>query len=122
MSGWGNRRKRLIMYLTDENFEREIQLAEKPVLVDFFAFWCPACQVLSPILEELEKEFEETVIFYKVNVDMAPHVSQNFGINPIPTVILFKDGKEISRFIGVKSKEEIRKWIQENLKKNGRNN
>lgn len=110
------------MYLTDENFEKEIQSAKKPVLVDFFAFWCPACQVLNPILEELENEFEEKVIFFKVNVEMAPNVCQKFGINPIPSVILFKNGKIISEFVGVKSKEEIKKWLEENLRENGKNN
>jgi len=102
--------------LTDENFEQEIQNAEKPVLVDFFALWCLPCSILSPILEKLEKEFEGKIIFAKANVNLAPQISQKFGINPIPTVILFREGKPVNGFIGVRLEEEIRKWLEENLK------
>jgi len=102
--------------LTDDNFEREIQDSKKPVLVDFFAEWCPPCQILSPILEKLEKERAEQIVFAKINVDMAPKTSQKLKINPIPTVILFKDGKPISGFIGLKAESEIREWLKDLLK------
>ena len=104
--------------LTDQNFEQEIRNAEKPVLVDFMAIWCPPCLALSPVLEKLEKEFEGKIIFAKVNVDVAPKISQKYEINPIPTVILFKEGKPTNRFFGVKSEEAIREWLEENLKNN----
>ncbi len=105
-----------MLELTDENFEREIQTADKIVLVDFFASWCPPCSILSPILEKLEKNYEGKVIFAKVNVDIAPITSQKFGISPIPTVILFKEGKPVSGFVGARTEAEIRKWLEENLK------
>lgn len=107
-----------MLELTDENFEKEISNAKKPVLVDFFAIWCPPCSILSPILEKIEEEFKEKVIFAKVNVDAAPKTSQKYGINPIPTVILFKGGKPISEFIGARPENEIRKWLEEVLKEN----
>jgi len=107
-----------MLNLTDENFEKEIQTADKPVLVDFFALWCSPCSVLGPILEKLEEEFEGKVIFAKVNVDSAPKTSQKFGINPIPTVILFKKGKQVSGFVGARTEPEIRKWLEENLENN----
>jgi len=104
--------------LTDENFDETIRTSQKPVLVDFMALWCPPCSILKPILENLEKEFGEKVIFAKVNVDLAPKTCQKLGINPIPTVILFKEGKPISGFFGVRPEGEIRKWLEENLKNN----
>lgn len=103
-------------HLTDENFENEIQMAEKPVLVDFFAEWCPPCSVLSPILDKLESEFKEKVIFAKVNVDLSPKASQKYGINPIPTVILFKKGEPVSEFTGLKPEAEIKEWLENQLK------
>lgn len=105
-----------MIHLTDENFENEVQRAEKPVLVDFFAIWCPPCSILSPILEKLEKEFEGKVIFAKINVDAASKTSQKYGINPIPTVILFKKGEPIEGFIGAKGELEIREWLERLLK------
>lgn len=105
-----------MLIFTDENFEKEIQATEKPVLVDFFAVWCLPCSVLSPILEKLEGEFEGKVIFAKVNVDMAPQSSQKYGINPIPTVILFKKGEPVGEFTGLKPESEIREWLENQLK------
>ena len=104
-----------MLELTDENFEKEISNAKKPVLVDFFAIWCPPCSILSPILEKIEEEFKEKVIFAKVNVDAAPKTSQKYGINPIPTVILFKGGKPISEFIGARPESDVREWLKDNL-------
>jgi thioredoxin len=108
-----------MIILTDENFEKELSSFEKPVLVDFFAVWCLPCSVLSPILEKMESEFGERVIFTKVNVDSAPQTSQKYGINPIPTVILFKKGNPFSEFVGLKPESEIREWLENHLKENG---
>jgi len=105
-----------MLHLTDKNFEEEIQKAKKLVLVDFFAVWCLSCAILGLTLEKLEKEFEGRVIFAKINVDSDPQTSQKFGINPIPTVILFKEGKPISEFVGTRPEAEIRKWLEDLLK------
>lgn len=105
-----------MLELTDQNFGETIQKADKPVLVDYMAIWCFPCTILSPILEKLEKDFEGKAIFARVNVDAAPETSQKFEINPIPTVILFKNGKPVGGFIGVKPEPEIKKWLEENLK------
>jgi len=101
--------------LTDENFEKEIQKAEKPVLVDFWAEWCMPCFILGPILEKVAEEYNDKFIFAKVNVDSAPLISQKYGIKQIPTVILFNKGKSVSGFIGVKPEPVIKKWIEQNL-------
>ncbi len=105
-----------MMNLTDENFEKEISNQKTPVLVDFFAVWCPPCSALSPILEKLEKEYEGKVVFARVDVENAPQTSQKFGINPIPTVILIKDGKPIDGFVGVKSEPAVREWLEKYVK------
>lgn len=101
--------------LTDENFEETISKSDKPVLVDFFAEWCNPCHILSPILEKLAKDFEGKIIFAKANVDSAPLASQKFSIDQIPTVVLLKEGKPVSGFVGVRTEEIIRDWLKENF-------
>lgn len=98
--------------LTDQNFEETIKKSQKPILVDFFADWCPPCKILSPILEKLEEEYKEKVIFAKINVDSCLLASQKFEINPIPNVILFREGKPAGNFVGLKSEEEIKSWLR----------
>ena len=107
-----------MLILTDENFEREILNAQKPVLVDFYTSWCSPCTLLSPILEKIAEEYKDKFIFAKVNLDSVPITAQKYGIDRIPTIILFKEGKPVSGFVGVRPEAEIRKWLEENLKNN----
>jgi len=100
------------LILNDENFEKEIAEAKLPVLVDFFAVWCGPCNALAPILEQVAKEMEGKIIVAKVNVDENPQVSQKFRIEKIPAVILFKQGRPESSFIGLSSAESIKSWIK----------
>ena len=104
-----------MMELTDENFEKEIQGAAKPILVDFWAQWCTPCSVLGPILEKLAEEYKDKMILAKVDLDAAPLTSQKYRIEQIPTVILFKEGKPISGFIGVRPEPVIKSWLEQNL-------
>lgn len=104
------------MELTDQNFEKEIKNADKPVLVDFFASWCTPCFVLAPILEKISQEFGGKFILTKVNLDKVPLTAQKFGIDRIPTVVLFKEGKPVSGFFGLRPEPLIREWLEENLK------
>ena len=101
--------------LTDQNFEEIISKSEKPILVDYWANWCNPCHILGSILEKLAEEFKENIIFAKANVEEIPKISQKFGIDRIPTVILFKEGKPVSGFFGVRPEETIRDWLKENL-------
>jgi len=98
--------------LTDENFEKELEGSDKPVLVDFFATWCDPCSILAPILERVADEFKDKITLLKANLDDVPLISQKLGIQQIPTVILFKKGKVESGFIGLRREEDIRKWLE----------
>lgn len=104
--------------LTDENFNKTVEDAGVPVLVDFFAEWCNPCFVLSPILEKVEEGFRERIIFTKVNIDKTFLTAQRLGIDQIPTVIIFKKGKPISGFVGVRSEPAIKEWLETMLKEN----
>lgn len=107
-----------MLNLTDKDFEREIQNANKPILVDFWAGYCASCFVLAPILEKLAEEFNDKFIFAKADLETAPLAAQKYGIERIPTVILFQEGKPVSGFFGVRPEPVIREWLEENLKNN----
>lgn len=100
------------MILTDENFEKEIKSTEKLVLVDFFATWCEPCSALSPILEKVAQDFKEKLILFKANIDDAPKNAGKFGVEKIPTVVLFKNGKPVSGFVGLAPESSIKEWIE----------
>lgn len=97
--------------LTDENFESEVLKADLPVLVDFYADWCGPCQMLRPIIEELSEEVQGKAKIVKINVDEAPKTAEKYGIMSIPTVILFKEGKEVTRQTGLTTKEVLEELI-----------
>jgi thioredoxin 1 len=88
----------------------------KPILMDFYADWCGPCRIQTPIIEQLEKEFKDKAEFRKVNVDKEGDLATDKGIFVVPTLILEKDGKEFKKWMGVTSKEELTKAINEALK------
>lgn len=96
-----------IIDLTKENFQAEITKSDKPVLVDFWAVWCGPCQMMAPILHELEAEMPDVQIG-KVNVDDQMDLARQFRVVSIPTLIIFKNGQEVQRMVGVTSKEELK--------------
>jgi len=104
------------MILNDENFEKEVLGANKPVLVDFFAVWCDPCSVLGPILEKVAYDLKGKIILIKANVDDIPQTAQKFMIDRIPNVILFEKGKQIGNFVGVRSEKDIKDWLAGLLK------
>lgn len=101
--------------LTDQNFDKEIQESDKPVLVDFWATWCAPCNILSPILEKLAQEYEDKLVLAKVNVDEAQLVAGRYGINQIPTVVLFSKGKPVSGFIGARPEPAVKELLDKML-------
>ena len=96
-----------IIDLTKENFQAEITKSDKPVLVDFWAVWCGPCQMMAPILHELEAEMPDVQIG-KVNVDEQMDLARQFLVVSIPTLIIFKNGQEVQRMVCVTSKEEMK--------------
>ncbi|MBU1200962.1 MAG: thioredoxin [Nanoarchaeota archaeon] len=102
-----------MLHLTQENFEKETKKGK--VVVDFWAEWCGPCKMLGPIFESLSAEMKG-VKFAKVNVDENEELSTKYGIRGIPTMILFKDGKEVSKLVGALPKESLKKKIEELFK------
>ena len=99
-----------IITLTDKNFQN--QTKNKVVLVDFWAAWCGPCRVMAPVLNEIAGELKGNAYIGKVNVEQYQSLANKFKIRGIPTMVLFKNGAEVNRFVGVKSKEFLVKQIQ----------
>lgn len=92
--------------ITPENHEAEIKHAHKPIILDIYATWCGPCQQMNPIIEELEKEFEDKYIFAKLNVDEAREISiKEYGVTSVPTFVFIKDGVVKGKETGYMSKE-----------------
>ncbi len=89
------------------NFETEVLGADKPVLVDFWATWCMPCRMLAPTIEELAEDLEGKVIVGKVNVDEDPDLARKYRVASIPTLIVFENGAEVRRSVGVVAREDI---------------
>lgn len=98
--------------LTKENFEEEALKSDKPVLVDFYATWCGPCKMIAPIIEEIAEE-NDTVKICKINTNEEPELARMFNIMYIPTLIVFKNGKETARKSGFMSKENILSLFEE---------
>ena len=101
--------------ITKDNFEQEVLLSDKPVLLDFWASWCGPCRMVGPTIEQLAQEYEGRASVGKVNVDEEGGLAGDFGVMSIPTVVLFKDGKEVERLVGVRTIEEYKAIIDAHL-------
>jgi thioredoxin 1 len=104
-----------VLELTDQNFEQEVLKSESPTLVDFWAEWCMPCKMLAPTIEELATEFAGKAKVGKVDTDNNRDVSVQFGISAIPTIILFKDGQMVKKFVGLQSKSDLKAALNELL-------
>lgn len=98
-----------IKYLNDENFESTI--SKGVTLVDFYADWCGPCRMIAPLVEELATEMEGKATIAKLDIEQAQQTTTNFQVMSIPTLILFKDGKEFKRVVGVKDKASLKSLI-----------
>ena len=101
--------------VNDNNFETEVLNADKPVLVDFFATWCGPCRQMLPIVEELSEEMAEKIKIAKVDVDEAPKTPENYDIQSIPTLILFKGGQVVDTKTGAMPKSQLIEWINSKI-------
>ena len=104
-----------VVTVSDAEFEQTVLKSDKPVMLDFWAEWCQPCKMLTPTVEELAGDFEGQILVGKLNVDDSPKTATTYGIRGIPTLLFLKDGKVVQQIVGVKSKSEIKKIIEENL-------
>ncbi|MCH6580191.1 MAG: thioredoxin [Nitrospinae bacterium] len=104
-----------IVTVSDAEFESSVLQGDKPALIDFWAEWCQPCKMLAPTVEEIAGEYEDKILVGKLNVDDNPATATKYGIRGIPTLLLFKGGQVVQQLVGVKSKAEIKKVIDENI-------
>jgi thioredoxin 1 len=100
----------------DDTFEQDVLKSDRPVVVDFWAEWCPPCRMLAPTFEELAKRYEGSVRFVKLNVDENTSVPQRFGIKGIPTLIFFDEGREVERVVGATGKDALARIVDKYVK------
>lgn len=100
--------------LTDQTFNEAIQ-SQKPLLVDFWAEWCPPCKAMAPVLEEIAHDLVQVIDVAKLDADAYPTVCQQANVRSLPTLVLYKDGEEVTRIIGAVGLERLRETLAENL-------
>lgn len=103
----------MVHHIENNQIISEVLKTDKLVIVDFFATWCGPCQMLTPVLVNMDKKFEGEVEIYKVNVDENQDTAIRYGVNAMPTLLFFKNGEEIERQVGYMDEEELSKLIEE---------
>lgn len=103
------------MKVTKNNFEEEVIKSETPVVLDFWADWCGPCQMLSPIMGNIDDKYDGRVKVGKVNVDEESELAAAFQVSSIPMVVFIKDGKIADSFVGYRSEDDVCKFIDNNL-------
>ena len=95
-----------VITITAQNFEQEVLQSDKPVLIDFYADWCGPCKMMAPVIEEIAGEADDVKVG-KLNIDNEMEIAQKYGVMSIPTLIVFRDGKEVKRDLGAKPKKAV---------------
>lgn len=101
-----------VLKISTDNFKKEVLEESKTVVIDFYADWCGPCKMLSPVVEAVANEKENTK-FVKINVDEAQELAVQYNIMSIPTLVVIKEGKEVNRTVGFIDKSELLKLIEE---------
>lgn len=100
--------------VTNENFEETVRNSRSPVLVDFWADWCGPCKALGPVLEDVASEASDQAVIAKVNIDEEPELASRFQVMSIPTMVIFNNGEEHTRIVGLAPKREILEKLRAN--------
>ena len=101
--------------VTDQEFQTKVLDSDKPVLVDFWAEWCVPCHMVSPVVEEIGQDKAEGLRVAKLNIDENPQATRQYGVMSIPSLILFKGGREVARVVGAKPKDAILRDLNPHL-------
>jgi thioredoxin 1 len=101
--------------VTDSSFDSDVLKSSKPVLVDFWAEWCGPCRALAPKLDEISKELGDKVEIMKVDIDSNPQSPSKYGVRGVPTLILFKNGKEVDQIVGNHPKDNIMAILKKHI-------
>lgn len=105
----------MAQHVTDASFDADVLKAEGPVLIDFWAEWCPPCHAIAPSLEELSTELAGQVTIKKLNIDDNPRTAIKYGVRSIPTLIIFKDGEPTALQVGAAPKSRLADWIRKSI-------
>jgi thioredoxin 1 len=97
--------------ITEQNFQNEVLNSSLPVVVDFWAPWCGPCKMIAPIIDEIAREYETKIKVGKMNTDQNLEIAGKYQITSIPTIIIFKNGKPAERIVGFRSKNDLKKVI-----------
>ena len=97
----------MALEFTDDNFQEEVLNSNQPVLVDFWAEWCAPCRALGPVIDELSGEYEGKAKIGKLDIDTNRDAAIKYGIQSIPSIIIFKDGEVLNKFVGISPKDEL---------------
>lgn len=97
--------------LSDDAFQQEVLQSKEPVLVDFWAPWCGPCRMVAPTVEELANENTGSIKVFKINIDDSPGAAEKYGVSSIPTLMVFKNGEVVDRFVGVQTKARLQQAL-----------
>lgn len=104
-----------VITITSENFEEKVLKSKQAVLVDFYADWCVPCKMMAPVVDAAAEKYEGQLTAGKLNLDENLDLADKYGVQSIPTLIVFKDGKEAGRTVGAQTKSELENFIKERL-------
>jgi thioredoxin 1 len=102
-----------IKELSDQDFESEVLQSTEPVLIDFWAPWCGPCRMIAPVIEELATENLGSVKVGKINIDDSPNTAATYGVSSIPTLMIFKNGEVVDRFVGIQPKKRLQDALEQ---------